>query len=161
MKRETRWLDEIEAAAWMPLMSATIWLPAALDLQLQRDAGISHIEYGVLSALSVQDDRTMRLRDLARLANSSLSRLSKIVNRLSDHGWVQRRPDPQDGRSTLATLTEAGFAKVVATAPGHVRHVRELIFDRLSRDEVIQLGIIAAKVADSVGPDGACSEKLM
>lgn len=151
-----RWLDEAEAAAWRSLVSTVMWLPSALDSQLQRDAGVSFVEYGVLSALSAQDDRTMRLSELARFANSTLSRLSKIVNRLSDQGWVERRPDPDDGRSTLATLTDAGLDKVVATAPGHVDQVRELILDRLTRAEVRQLGTIASKVSAAVGPDGAC-----
>ncbi|QSE41304.1 MarR family transcriptional regulator [Rhodococcus erythropolis] len=86
-------------------------------MQLHADAGISHMEYGLLAALSTATDRTMRLRDLARIANGSLSRLSKLMNKLSDRGWVERRPDPQDGRSTLATLTDSGFDKVARTAP--------------------------------------------
>ncbi|MFB2586462.1 MarR family winged helix-turn-helix transcriptional regulator [Herbiconiux liukaitaii] len=154
------WLTDDEGAAWRSLVTSTMWLPSALDIQLQADSGVSHFEYGVLSALSEQDDRTMRLSELARFANSTLSRLSKVVNRLGDQGWVERRPDPEDGRSTLATLTDAGFAKVVATAPGHVARVRELVFDHLTRAEVKQLGSIAAKISAAVGPDGACSGKL-
>lgn len=146
------WLDEVEAAAWVPLMATVMGLPAALDTQLQRDAGLSHVEYGVLASLSEREGRTMRLSELARRANSTLSRLSKIVNRLSEQGWVERRPDPADGRSTLATLTDAGHQKVVATAPAHVAWVRELIFDHLSRTEVKQLGTIAAKISASVWP---------
>ena len=157
---DARWLSDEEGAAWRSLMSSAMWLPPALDQQLQADAGMSHFEYGVLAALSERDDRTMRLRELARWANSTLSRLSKVVDRLTGQGWVERRPDPDDGRSTLATLTDAGFAKVVATAPGHVAHVRALVFDHLTRAEVKQLGAIAAKIARSVGPDGACSGKL-
>jgi DNA-binding MarR family transcriptional regulator len=157
---EVRWLDEAEAEAWVPLISTVMWLPSALDIQLVRDSSISHYEYGVLSALSMSEDRTMRLSELARFANSTLSRLSKVVNRLSDQGWIERRPDPADGRTTLATLTEAGWEKVVATAPGHVERVRELIFDRLTRAEVKQLGVIASKLSASVGADGACADKI-
>lgn len=102
----------------------------------------------------------MRLRDLARLANSTLSRLSKVVDRLSNEGWIERRPDPDDGRATLGVLTEAGWGKVVETAPGHAAYVRELIFDKLTRAEVKQLGTIASKIADAVGPTGACSGKI-
>ena len=155
----TRWLDDNEAAAWMPLMSTIMWLPAALDVQLRRDAGITHVEYGVLSSLSTAADRTMRLRELARIANSTLSRLSKVVDRLSDQGWVERRPDPEDGRSTLATLTEEGWQKVRDTAPGHVERVRELVFDRLTRAQVAQLKAIASTLAAAVGPDSAGTDK--
>jgi DNA-binding MarR family transcriptional regulator len=157
---DVRWLDDAEAAAWVPLVSTVMWLPSALDTQLVRDAGINHYEYGVLSALSMSEGRTMRLSELARFANSTLSRLSKVVNRLSGQGWIERRPDPQDGRTTLATLTDAGWEKVVATAPGHVERVRELIFDRLTRAEVKQLGVIASKLSTSVGTDGACADKV-
>lgn len=155
-----RWLDDTETASWIPLLTTVMWLPAALDLQLERDAGLSTFEYGVLAALSEREGRTIRLSELARIANSTLSRLSKVVNRLSEQGWVERRPDPEDGRTTLAALTDAGLAKVVATAPGHVAHVRRLVYDHLTRAEVEQLGVIAAKIATSIGPDGACSGKL-
>jgi DNA-binding MarR family transcriptional regulator len=157
---QVRWLNEAEAAAWVPLISTVMWLPAALDTQLVKDAGISHYEYGVLSALSMREGRTMRLTELARLANSTLSRLSKVVNRLSDQGWIERHRDPADGRTTLATLTADGWEKVVRTAPGHVGRVRELIFDNLTPTEVDQLGAIAAKLSASVGTDGACAEKI-
>ncbi len=154
------WLDRTEAAAWVSLVSTSEWLQPALDIQLRDDAGITHFEYGVLSSLSSAPGHRLPLAKLAQLANSTYSRLSKAVNRFSDQGWVERQPDPEDGRTTLAVLTDAGMDKVVATAPGHVRRVRELIFDNLTREEVEHLAVIAAKIAAAVGPDGACAEKL-
>ena len=154
-----RWLDEAEAAAWMPLLSVSMWLPSALDLQLQRDAGISNFEYGVLAALSERPDRCLRMRELARRGNSTLPRLSKVVDRFEAQGWVERRPDPDDGRSTLAVLTDAGLAKVVETAPGHVERVRELVFDHLSAAQVRQLAGIASTLAAACGPDGGCAAR--
>ena len=40
--QEPRWLDAEERQAWRALASALVRLPAALDAQLRRDAGISH-----------------------------------------------------------------------------------------------------------------------
>jgi hypothetical protein len=40
--REPRWLDAEERQAWLALASTLNRLPAALDAQLRRDAGISH-----------------------------------------------------------------------------------------------------------------------
>jgi hypothetical protein len=37
-------------------------------------------------------------------------------------------------------LTDAGYEKVVATAPGHVEEVRRLVFDHLSPEQVAALG---------------------
>ena len=126
-ERGSRWLTEDERDAWIPLIGVLIKLPAALAAaQLQRDAGLSHFEYMVLSRLSEAPARTLRLSDLAILANGSLSRLSHVVTRLERHDWVRREPCPGDGRCTNAVLTGEGWAKVAATAPGHVAAVRPL-----------------------------------
>ncbi|WKK70349.1 hypothetical protein Q0F99_10625 [Rathayibacter oskolensis] len=90
-----RWLDDTETASWIPLLTTVMWLPAALNLQLQRDAGLSTFEYGVLAALSESEGRTIRLRELARIANSTLSRLSKVVNRLSSRAGSSAGPIPR------------------------------------------------------------------
>ena len=67
---------------------------------------------------------------------------------------MTRRPDPEDGRATLAVLTDAGWAKVVATAPGHVDEVRRLVLDPLTRAQVRQLHEIATRIRPAVQPDG-------
>ena len=120
----TRWLDDQEQQTWLELTAMLSWLPDALDAQLQRDAGLSHFEYQVMAMLSMSPGRTRRMREVAALANGSLTRLSRTVDRLDRRGWVVRRPDPEDGRSTLAVLTDSGYDKVVATAPDHVSEVR-------------------------------------
>ena len=100
------WLDAEERQAWLALASALNRLPAALDAQLRRDAGISHFEYQVLALLSEAPDRTLRMSALAMWAGSSLPRLSQVVARLEHPGWIRRTPDPADGRYTLAILTD-------------------------------------------------------
>lgn len=134
-------------------MSVLMLLPGALDAQLQRDAGLTHAGYAALSALSEAPDRTIRMSRLATMANMSMSRLSHLVDRLSSQGWVERRPDPQDGRSTMAVLTDAGWRKVVETAPGHVDNVRTLIFDDLTDSQVTELKQIAAQIASRLDPE--------
>ena len=151
---ETRWLTVEEQQTWFTLAGMLTWLPDALDAQLQRDAGISHFEYSVMAMLSMSPERTMRMSEVAALANGALPRLSRTVDRLEKRGWVIRRPDPQDGRSTLAVLTDAGWDKVVATAPAHVAEVRRLVFDPLTRTQVGQLHEIATRVRRVVHPDG-------
>jgi DNA-binding MarR family transcriptional regulator len=151
---EPRWLDDDERAAWLSLAGVITLLPAALDAQLQRDAGISHFEYMVMAMLSMSPHRTRRMSEVAALANGGLPRLSRTVDRLDKRGWVVRRPDPADGRATLAHLTDAGWDKVVATAPGHVAEVRRLVLDPLSAAQVRQLHEIATSIGAVVRPDG-------
>ena len=158
---EPRWLNEEERQAWLALASVLLRLPAALDTQLQRDAGMSHFEYQVMAAaLSEHPDHTMRISDIATLTEGSLARVSQAIGRLENRGWVRRTPDPTDGRYTLATLTEDGWAKVVDTAPGHVDAVRGFVFDPLTRAQVRQLTNIGRRIVHAVDPDADCLRRL-
>jgi DNA-binding MarR family transcriptional regulator len=150
---EPRWLDTEEQRNWYAFAYALIRLPAALDAQMQRDAGISHFEYLVLSGLSSMPARTLRMSDLAQITASTLSRLSNVVARLEKRGWVNRTPDPADGRYTLAILTDDGWAKVTTIAPAHVNEVRRLVFDPLTKTQQQQMGRIAQRILKAIDPD--------
>lgn len=145
------WLSDEQQAAWRPFVALLLRLPAVLDAQLQRDAGITHFDYLVLSGLSEAPDRTLRMSELAATASSSLSRLSHVVSRLEAKGWVRREPFLGDGRIINAVLTEEGWEKVKETAPGHVAAVRQLLVAALTEEEFTQLGAIAEKVLAAQG----------
>jgi DNA-binding MarR family transcriptional regulator len=151
--QDPRWLDAEERQAWLALASALNRLPAALDAQLRRDAGISHFEYQVLVLLSEAPGRTLRMSVLATLAEGSLPRLSQVVARLEQRDWVRRTPDSADGRYTLATLTDQGLAKVTEAAPGHAQEVRRLVFDPLTKTQSRQLREIGRRVMRAIDPD--------
>jgi hypothetical protein len=63
-------------------------------------------------------------------------------------GLIERFSCPTDGRSTLARLTDQGRGRLAKAAPGHVRLVRELIFDQLDEGQVSELGTIAARLVE-------------
>jgi DNA-binding MarR family transcriptional regulator len=151
---EPRWLDKDERQAWIALIGMLTRLPAALDAQLQREAGISHFDYQVMVCLSESPDRTLRMSVLAMLVEGSLPRLSQVVSRLERRGWVRRVPDPDDGRYTLAILTDEGMAKATQTAPGHVGEVRRLVFDPLTKPQVRQLQQISHRIMRAIDPAG-------
>lgn len=52
---------------------------------------------------------------------------------------MRREPDVNDGRYTIAILTDDGYAKLVASAPAHVHCVREVVIDEFSPAELQQL----------------------
>src|SRR4051794_20376180 len=151
--QEPRWLDEDQQQAWTSLVGILLRLPAALDRQLQRDAGISSFEYQALSGLSMAPERTMRMSRLAALTEGSLSRLSQVVARLEKRGWIRRTPDPADGRYTLAILTDTGWDTVVAAAPGHVAEVHRLVFDPLTKAQQRQLRDIGQRIMRAIATD--------
>ncbi|MDP9816221.1 MarR family winged helix-turn-helix transcriptional regulator [Spirilliplanes yamanashiensis] len=148
---EPRWLTVEQQQTWRKFIAVLVKVPAALEGQLQRDAGVTHMGYLVLTTLSEQPDRTLPMSRLAEKASASLSRLSHVVARLEMQGWVRRERSPLDGRVQLAVLTDAGWTKVVATAPGHVEEVQQLVFDKLNPAQLRQLDKICDSLLDGMG----------
>ena len=146
MSDASRWLDDDEQRAWRALVAVLLRLPVALERQLERDAGLTHFEYFVLALLSEAEARTLRLSHLAAQADASLSRLSHVVTRLERRGLVRREPCPEERRATNAVLTDAGWALVVASAPGHVAEVRRRVIDALGPREIAQLERICTRI---------------
>ncbi|MGC4154282.1 MAG: MarR family transcriptional regulator [Propionicimonas sp.] len=161
MDGEAPWLDDEEQQVWLQLSLLMTRLPAALEHQLQRDSGLSLYEYLLMAGMSMAPDRRLRLRDLAGFTGTSLSRLSNVIRKLEGRGWVARVPDPGDGRSTYGVLTEAGYAQVVAAAPGHVREVRRLAFDPLTGAQLRRFGATIRLVLDAIDPGGCDPEALL
>ncbi len=147
----TRWLTDDEQRAWRAYLDATVLLRDALDRQLSGDSQIPHAYYEILVRLSEAPGRRLRMAELAAASQSSPSRLSHAVSRLQERGWVRREEFPADGRGLVAVLTDDGFAALVAAAPGHVRAVRENLFDLLTPDQVTALHEIGAAVVAKLG----------
>jgi DNA-binding MarR family transcriptional regulator len=145
-----KWLTADELDSWLSVVRLMTWLPWAIDQQLQRDSKLAMVEYQVLAMLSESQRRTMRMSSLAEVTNASLSRLSRVVKRLEDRGLVRREPDPSDGRFTLAILTDRGFQTIVDAAPAHVAHVRSLVVDALSSEQLRRLGRNAERIMSRI-----------
>lgn len=133
---QTRWLDDEEQRTWRELVWATRLLFDTLDRQLQRDSGMPHTYYMILAMLSEAPECTLTMGQLAELVRSSPSRLSHAAARLEENGWIRRAKHPSDRRTTLAQLTDEGFAVLAAAAPGHVEAVRRHLFDHLTREQM-------------------------
>ena len=149
-----KWLTATELASWLSVVRLMTWLPWSIDQQLQRDSNLRMVEYQVLAMLSESPERTMRMGSLAEVTNASLSRLSHLVERLETRGFVRRAPDPADGRFTNAILTEKGFRALVEAAPGHLAHVRSLVVDVLSPEQLRRLGRDAARIMSRIDTSG-------
>jgi DNA-binding MarR family transcriptional regulator len=157
---QPRWLSPEEEHAWIGVTALMWLLPGPLDAQLRRDRGLNLFDYYVLSSLSMAEGRQRRMSDLAVQANASPSRVSNVVSRLEAQGWVTRQTHEHDRRSTIATLTEAGWDKVVAAAPGHVAAVRRLLIDRLTPTQLAALWEVGASLAREALGD-RCADDLM
>jgi len=146
----TEWLTGTEVESWLSVVRLMTWLPWSIDQQLRRDSNLGIVEYQVLAMLSKSPARTMRMSSLATVTNASMSRLSHLFTRLEKRGLVRREPDPSDGRFTNAIMTEDGFTTLSAAAPGHVAHVRSLVIDALSPEQLRRLGLTADRIMSRI-----------
>ena len=140
------WLADGQQESWRAVVGLLTVLPAALDSDIRRAAGLTMFEYTVLASLSEAPKRTLQMSALAARASASLPRLSHVVTRLEKRGWITREVCDRDARATNAVLTRSGWEKVAATAPHHAQTVRDLVVDALSPSQFQQLGIIAGKI---------------
>ncbi len=139
------WLSPEEQRDWRALVALMMTLPAALDAQLKRDAGVNAFEFHVLARLSDAPNHALVLSDLATLCQGSLSRLSHAITRLEQAGWVERRACGP-GRRVEARLTDDGWAKLKEIAPGHVREARRLVVDVLTPGQLAAIGEAARAI---------------
>jgi DNA-binding MarR family transcriptional regulator len=68
--------------------------------------GASPYHYRILAAL--QEFGGSSQADLARRGNLDRSDVVAAVNELAERGFVERTPDPEDGRRNVVRLTRAG-----------------------------------------------------
>lgn len=148
MTDETRWLSDQEREAWLALVTIMFTLPGSIESQLHADADLTLAEYLVLAMLSESPDRRRRMTDLATGTNTTPSRLSRIVARLEQDGFVERAGNGTDKRVVLAQITDRGIQKVVDSAPGHVAQVRRTVIDRLTAVQIEQLPDIARLIEE-------------
>jgi DNA-binding MarR family transcriptional regulator len=147
----TRWLDDLEMAAWLGYVETHGDLDAALESDLA-PTGLTLGDYQVFVYLSRAEDGAMRMCDLAEALQLSPSGLTRRLDGLVKAGWVERRGSDADRRVMLAVLTERGRHKLAEAAPVHVESVRARMIDLLDRDDLDALATAFRKIRS--GLDG-------
>lgn len=145
-----RWLSAAEQQVWRAYLDVSRLLNEKLNRQLTEQGDLSLAEYEILVQLSELPQRRLRMSELADRAINSRSRLTHTVGRMEERGLVRRERCAEDGRGVVCALTDAGYAAIVAAAPGHVEAVRELVFDPLCDGDVERLGAALGKIREAV-----------
>ena len=139
-----------EELAWRALARAVLVIPRVLDGALLQAQGLGLTEYSVLMNLSEQPGRSMRMSELANAALISVSGLTRVVERLTRQGLVERVKADTDGRGQLAVLTPAGFARLEKAYPTLLAGVREHIMDHLAD---LDLAAFTKAMSDIAAPE--------
>lgn len=153
MARPRFYTDE-ELSAWVPFAALLELLPRELDGQLLRDAQLTHFDYVALTMVNNAQDRLLRMSELAAMTGATLPRLSHVVSRLEERGFLRRERDPADARTTRVALTAAGRRKLLEATPAHVENVRRVVLDALTASQRRQLRAITEAILPGLDPEG-------
>jgi len=151
MAEDVNWLSTDELTTWRAYLASHGHLMRALDQQLQRDSGIGHADYAILAMLADGAPESTAVTVLADRLDHSQSRTSHAVARLERRGLVARRPDDSDRRIVNVRLTDAGTEVLRSAAPGHVRSVREYLFDAVSPTQAKALQEVCLAMLERLG----------
>lgn len=133
---KVKWLNQREQQAWVTLVTATVNLNRVLDQQLRADAGLSHVQYGILSRLADAPGGSMRMLALADAMAVTKSGLTYQIVQLEKEGLVSREACATDERGVVAAITSLGKEVMSRAAPDHVNLVRELVIDALTPEQL-------------------------
>ncbi|ARC57874.1 HTH-type transcriptional regulator MhqR [Frondihabitans sp. 762G35] len=140
-------LSSKQLEAYFALTEVSSLLRHSVEKQLRDDGGLSYVQFHVLARLGDDPDGRQRMTDLADGVVYSRSGLTYQAQVLDERGLVTRAPSPDDERSTIVTITDAGRAVLATVFPGHVEVVRSHLFAALSDDDVDDLVRILGRAA--------------
>ena len=109
-----------------------------------RAAGLSSIEWRVLATL--HDSAPLAISHLALEVLSKQPTVTKLVQRMSEQGWVQLLADPRDQRRRLVVATATGLA-IVTPLIARARQHEARTLRALSATETTALKRLLGKLA--------------
>jgi len=106
------------------------------------------------SVFEFLDDAGTRVTVLAERARITKQSMAELVAHLERHGYVERVPDPADGRARLVRATPRGL-EVFALARAEVADVGAYLDARLGPAKVRRLRALLEELNDALGERGA------
>ena len=118
---------------------------------LKREEFGHHGKARILSLLAKNGPMTQRnIQEEVEITSSSAS---EILTKMEDHRLITRRPDPDDSRGRIVTITEEGLKKNAEFAAEKKAKAQKL-FNALSEDEKAVMASLFDKIQDSWYEEG-------
>lgn len=134
---------------WRAFLRVHAAVTRTLEAELLAEHDLPLSFYDVLVQLSEAPERRLRMTELAERVLLSRSGLSRLVDRMERDDLVRRQACDGDGRGMFAVLTDAGFARLRAAAPTHLRGIATHMTDRLSGPELAAFGHLLGRLDPS------------
>jgi DNA-binding MarR family transcriptional regulator len=137
-----------ELGAWRAFLRAGTAAAVALEAALA-DTGVSHSEYDVLVNVATGPKEGLRPTELADRVLITKSGLTRLLDRLVERNYIERRACASDRRGQLIVLTTDGRRAFRRAAPNVVRAIGTLFGDHFSEREVTDLRVACERIASA------------
>ncbi|WIB60940.1 MarR family transcriptional regulator [Curtobacterium sp. MCLR17_007] len=117
---------------------------ASLRHRLREHMGVSGIDLSIVQFVSRSESggRPVRVKDLSSHLGITGPAVTNAVDRLERAGHLQRKPNPDDGRSRLIELTDDSRTKYHAAMDSTNEHLHDLMASFSDRDKARFVRII-------------------
>jgi DNA-binding MarR family transcriptional regulator len=138
--------DPERLAVWRSFLEAHAAITRTLADELEAERSLALTWYDVLLTLHEAGGR-LRMQELAARLLVNKSSLSRVIDRMSEAGYVEREPSLEDGRGQYAVLTREGRETLRRAAPTHLRGIQEHFAQYLTDSDVLALQRVFGKLA--------------
>ena len=116
------------------------------NAELLATHGLTINDFDVLAQLARAPERALKRVELAERVLLTPSGITRLLEGLERHGYVERAKCASDARVTYALLTDAGFAKLREASETHLEGIRSHFAERFSGEELDALGELLTRL---------------
>lgn len=127
--------DDASIHAYGVTLEALARLNHVFDQSLKSEVGISQTWFEALLRTE-RSGGQMTMGELAGQVALTSGGVTRLVDRLAEHGLVERRACPDDRRVHYVAITEQGREMLQRALDVHLRDLRREFVDRMSDDEL-------------------------
>ena len=127
-------LDDPLVTTFGRLLEATHHLEDLLGRDLAASSDLPLTWFEVLLRLSRNDGGELTMGELSEQLALTTGGVTRLIDRMSAAGYVERRPCETDRRVQFTAITPAGRAVLAPALRGHVAALRELFADFSATD---------------------------
>ncbi|MBS6184029.1 MAG: MarR family transcriptional regulator [Clostridium celatum] len=103
-----------------------------IEYQTIKQSGLTPAQFGVLEALYNKGD--LRICELIEKILTTSGNITVVIKNLEKDGLIKKKPDPNDKRSCIISLTEEGEKIIEDILPNHIENIKS-IFEILTEEE--------------------------
>lgn len=104
------------------------------------DLGITQVQYALLATTSYlsEGSHSPSQQDLSQHTGMDKMMVSEVIRTLEKKGWIERQPNPQDGRAFCLSMTSEG-KKLLKQAVPAVENGDDRFFSTCSKKDQVEL----------------------